>query len=68
MRQSLGITSKTDSQVGLLLENFKADPYPGKEVKDQFAQLLNTSRKKIGKWFDNMRQKKSKEGFQEKSV
>lgn len=57
---------KTDSQVEVLMESFKTNPYPPKEYKDKLAESLNISRKIINRWFVNMRRKKLKEGVQMK--
>ena len=57
----------TQRQVEILMESFKADPYPRKKAIDTLAKLLKISRRKIQVWFSNMRQKKTKEGVLKKS-
>ena len=54
-------------QERVLMESFKADPYPGKQQKHHLARSLNVSQKAIQQWFNHMRQKKSKEGVLKKS-
>ena len=54
----LGTRSMTKTEVDILLESFKTDPYPRKEEKNRLAESLNISRRKIELWFSNMRKKK----------
>ena len=58
----LGSKSKTESQVKVLMESFKADPYPQEEEKHQLAKSLNISYGEVVKWFYNIRHRTSKEG------
>ena len=62
----LGIKRKTESQVEVLMESFRADPYPRKKDIDQLADSLNISEKSIYWWFGNMRKKKSNDEVQKK--
>ena len=63
----LGILRRmTESQVQILMESFKTNPYPRKEHKHQLSESLNITQKNIEKWFDYMRHKKLKEGVQMK--
>ena len=57
----------TLSEVEILLESFKSNPYPRKEDKDQLAESLDISRKKIDLCFNYMRVKKLREGVLKKS-
>ena len=63
----LGIESKKASQLKILKDSFTAEPYPRREAKDQLAESLNISRKKVEKWFSNRRYEESSVGPIKKS-
>ena len=67
MCQILGIKSKRESQLEILKDSFRSDPYPSKQAKDQLAESLNISRKKIEKVFSDWRYRKLSKGDMKKS-
>ena len=57
----------TTYQKGILMKEFKANPYLTREIKHQLARSLNVSAKKIDAWYANRRFAERKEGLPTKS-
>ena len=60
-------TRLTENQTQMLMKRFLVNEYLSKKEKRQFAKAFNTSKRRIEKWFNNVRLRRRAQGILPKS-